>query len=114
MEIASPTTPLSATRQTEARSVDEEMEFDGSRRNTESIMGRSVVIFSSSEILPVAESAGFNANLVEKVLHLLHLLNTLISHPFLKGKLALKGGSALNLFLFNIPRLSVDIDLNYF
>jgi len=76
-------------------------------------MGRSVVIFSSSEILPVAESAGFNANLVEKVLHLLHLLNTLISHPFLKGKLALKGGSALNLFLFNIPRLSVDIDLNY-
>ena len=90
------------------------MEFDGSRRNIESIMGRSVVIFSSSEILPVAESTGFNANLVEKVLHLLHLLNTLISHPFLKGKLALKGGSALNLFLFNIPRLSVDIDLNYF
>jgi predicted nucleotidyltransferase component of viral defense system len=76
-------------------------------------MGRSVVIFSSSEILPVAESIGFNANLVEKVLHLLHLLNTLISHPFLKEKLALKGGSALNLFLFNIPRLSVDIDLNY-
>jgi len=71
------------------------------------------VIFSSSEILPVAESTGFNANLVEKVLHLLHLLNTLISHPFLKEKLALKGGSALNLFLFNIPRLSVDIDLNY-
>ena len=89
------------------------MEFDGSRRNTESIMGRSVVIFSSSEILPVAESTGFNANLIEKVLHLLHLLSMLISHPFLKGKLALKGGSALNLFLFNIPRLSVDIDLNY-
>ena len=35
------------------------------------------------------------------------------SHPFLKEKLALKGGSALNLFVFNIPRLSVDIDLNY-
>jgi len=35
------------------------------------------------------------------------------SHPFLKGKLALKGGSALNLFVFNVPRLSVDIDLNY-
>ena len=27
--------------------------------------------------------------------------------------IALKGGSALNLFVFNIPRLSVDIDLNY-
>ena len=35
------------------------------------------------------------------------------SHPFLRGKLALKGGTALNLFLFDVPRLSVDIDLNY-
>ncbi len=71
------------------------------------------MIFSSSEILPVAESTGFKADVIEKVLHLLNLLNTLNSHPFLKGKLALKGGSALNLFVFNIPRLSVDIDLNY-
>jgi len=26
---------------------------------------------------------------------------------------ALKGGTALNLFLLDMPRLSVDIDLNY-
>ncbi len=71
------------------------------------------MIFSPSEILPVAESTGFRADVIEKVLHLLNLLNMLNSHPFLKGKLALKGGSALNLFVFNIPRLSVDIDLNY-
>lgn len=71
------------------------------------------MIFSPSEILPIAESTGFRADIVEKVLHLLNLLNTLHSHPFLKGKFALKGGSALNLFVFNIPRLSVDIDLNY-
>jgi len=71
------------------------------------------VIFSPSEILPVAESTGFRADVIEKVLHLLNLLNMLNSHPFLKGKLVLKGGSALNLFVFNIPRLSVDIDLNY-
>jgi len=71
------------------------------------------VIFSASEILPVAESTGFRADVIEKVFHLLNLLNLLNSHPFLKGKLALKGGSALNLFVFNIPRLSVDIDLNY-
>ncbi len=89
------------------------MELDGSGRNTESILGRSIVIFSPSEILPVAESTGFRADVIEKVLHLLNLLNMLNSHPFLKGKLALKGGSALNLFVFNIPRLSVDIDLNY-
>ena len=31
----------------------------------------------------------------------------------MKGKLALKGGTALNLFVFDVPRLSVDIDLNY-
>lgn len=71
------------------------------------------MIFSPSEILPIAEATGFRADVVEKVLHLLNLLNMLNSHPFLKGKLALKGGSALNLFVFNIPRLSVDIDLNY-
>ena len=89
------------------------MEFNGSRRNTGTIMGRSVVIYSPSEVLPVAESTGFNAAVIEKVLHLLNLLNKLNSHSFLKGKLALKGGSAINIFVFNIPRLSVDIDLNY-
>jgi predicted nucleotidyltransferase component of viral defense system len=71
------------------------------------------VIFSPSEILPVVESTGFKEDAIEKVLHLLNLMNTLNSHPFLKGKLALKGGSALNLFVSKIPRLSVDIDLNY-
>jgi len=71
------------------------------------------VIFSPSEILPVVEATGFKADVIEKVLHLLNLLNKLNSHPFLKGKFALKGGSALNLFVLNIPRLSVDIDLNY-
>jgi len=42
------------------------MELDGSRRNTESILGRSIVIFSPSEILPVAESTGFRADVIEK------------------------------------------------
>ena len=34
-------------------------------------------------------------------------------HPFLKTRIALKGGTALNLFIFDVPRLSIDIDLNY-
>ena len=59
------------------------------------------------------EATGFKTDVTEKVLQLLNLLNKLNSHPFLKGKFALKGGSALNLFVRNIPRLSVDIDLNY-
>ncbi|MFZ5617223.1 MAG: nucleotidyl transferase AbiEii/AbiGii toxin family protein [Pseudomonadota bacterium] len=33
--------------------------------------------------------------------------------PALRDKLALKGGTALNVFLLNLDRLSVDIDLNY-
>ncbi len=71
------------------------------------------MIFSSSEIMPVAEFAGFAAEMVEKVLHLLGLLDALNSHPFLKGKWVLKGGTALNMFILDLPRLSVDIDLNY-
>ena len=59
------------------------------------------------------EATGFKTDAVEKVLQLINLLNRLNSHPFLKGKFALKGGTALNLFVFNIPRLSVDIYLNY-
>ena len=69
--------------------------------------------FSSSEIIPVAESTGFRVEMVEKVLHLLNLLDALNSHPFLKGKWGLKGGTALNMFMLDLPRLSVDIDLNY-
>ena len=69
--------------------------------------------FSSSEIMPVAGSTGFRAEMVEKALHLLNLLGALNSHPFLKGKWVLKGGTALNMFMLDLPRLSVDIDLNY-
>ncbi len=69
--------------------------------------------FLSSEVLQAAEATGFKVDMVEKVLHLLNLLNALNSHPFLKGKWVLKGGTALNMFKLDIPRLSVDIDLNY-
>lgn len=71
------------------------------------------MIFSKQDILPVAEATGFKADAVEKVCFLLNLLNMLNAHPFLKNKFALKGGTALNLFFFEMPRLSVDIDLNY-
>ena len=69
--------------------------------------------FSAVEIRPIAKPDGFDERVVEKVLHLVHLLNTLNSHPSLKGKWVLKGGTALNLFVLPHPRLSVNIDLNY-
>ena len=62
-----------------------------------------------------AESAttGFRPEMLEKVIHLLGLLEGFTRHPYLKNRIALKGGTALNLFVFDLPRLSVDIDLNY-
>ena len=59
------------------------------------------------------EKTGFSADTLEKVIRLIGLMNTLWSHPFLKERLALKGGTALNLFLLDVPRLSIDIDVNY-
>ncbi len=76
-------------------------------------MGTGVMRISAEKLAAETESTGFRPDVLEKVAHLMGLLNTLQSHPFLKGKLALKGGTALNLFVFDIPRLSVDIDLNY-
>ena len=60
-----------------------------------------------------AEATVFRAKVLEKAAHLLGLLDSIQSHPFLRAKFALKGGTALNLFVFDVPRLSVDIDLNY-
>jgi predicted nucleotidyltransferase component of viral defense system len=63
----------------------------------------------------IAEASGlpFRPEIVEKVLHLLSLLEALRRHPALNGRIALKGGAAINLFLSDVPRLSLDIDLNY-
>lgn len=58
-------------------------------------------------------ATGFGAEPLERVFRLMGLLDALGSHPFLKPRIALKGGTALNLFHFEVPRLSVDIDLNY-
>lgn len=68
---------------------------------------------SRERLLETADNTGFRPEVLEKVIQLLYLLQALREHPQLAGKLALKGGSALNLFYFDAPRLSVDINLNY-
>jgi len=68
---------------------------------------------SKERLLAEAATTGFRLDTLEKALRLLSLLTGLRSHPFLKERLALKGGTALNLFVFDVPRLSVDIDVNY-
>ncbi len=68
---------------------------------------------TAQELAREAANTGFQAEILEKVFRLIGLLNGLRSHPYLRQRIALKGGTALNLFIFNVPRLSVDIDLNY-
>ena len=69
--------------------------------------------FSLGDLQREAAATGFSADLLEKTGRLLGLLDAIRSHPFLGPRVALKGGTALNLFVFDAPRLSVDIDLNY-
>jgi predicted nucleotidyltransferase component of viral defense system len=71
------------------------------------------MIVSRETLLKEAGASGFRPEILEKVLHLLRLLEAIRRHPYLKDRLVLKGGTALNLFEFDVPRLSVDIDLNY-
>ena len=68
---------------------------------------------SREKLLTESSRTGFRAEIVEKVFHLLDLLKVMNTHPALKDRMALKGGAALNLFVFDLPRLSVDLDLNY-
>ncbi len=69
--------------------------------------------FGADEIQRLAAALGFRSESLEKAFRLLSLLEAIRSHPFLRSRVALKGGTALNLFLFKLPRLSVDIDINY-
>ncbi len=68
---------------------------------------------SLQDLQAEAASTRFPLETLDKVIRLINLLNAFQSHPFLKDRMALKGGTALNLFVFDLPRLSVDIDLNY-
>ena len=56
---------------------------------------------------------GFDPRTVDKVERLLDLLEEFGEHPALAGKIAMHGGTAINLFMFDLPRLSVDIDISY-
>ena len=61
----------------------------------------------------VAREHGFVRDTFEKVLRLKEILLFLNIDDYLRERLALKGGTAINLMIFNLPRLSVDIDLDF-
>lgn len=68
---------------------------------------------SARTLQRLANETGYQSGTLEKVLRLLDLLQEIARDPILSGRLALKGGTALNVFYLTLDRLSVDIDLNY-
>lgn len=60
-----------------------------------------------------AKELGFVRDTLEKVYRLVDVLKFFESDDLLADVLALKGGTAINLTIFDLPRLSVDIDLDY-
>lgn len=61
----------------------------------------------------MATESGFVRDTFEKVLRLKEILKFLNEDKSLREHLLLKGGTAINLTVFNLPRLSVDIDMDY-
>lgn len=70
-------------------------------------------MIGAARIRRLATESGYREEIVEKVLYLEAILRQLARHPDLEAAWALKGGTALNLFFLDVPRLSVDIDINY-
>ena len=60
-----------------------------------------------------AKELGFVRDSFEKVQRLVDVLAFMEEDSVLRDSLALKGGTAINLTIFDLPRLSVDIDLDY-
>ena len=69
--------------------------------------------FNRRELDERARAYGFNRDTFEKVLRLTKILGYLNENNYLKEHLLLKGGTAINLTVFSLPRLSVDIDLDF-
>jgi hypothetical protein len=72
-----------------------------------------VPLFDRKLILKVAKELDFRPEFLEKTLRLLTFLQDVGQHSYLGPRLTLRGGTAINLFLADAPRLSVDADLSY-
>lgn len=69
--------------------------------------------FSRRELDARARKYGFNRDTFEKVVRLRMILEFMNAQECMREHLLLKGGTAINLTVFNLPRLSVDIDLDF-
>jgi len=69
--------------------------------------------YSKQTLSKQADELGFIRDMLEKMMRLSEILRFISSDPLLSKVVALKGGTAINLIIFNLPRLSVDIDLDF-
>lgn len=70
-------------------------------------------LYSKSYLEGISKEKGFIRDNLEKVMRLSEVLKFINSSPLLSPLLVLKGGTAINLTIFQMPRLSVDIDLDF-
>ena len=72
-----------------------------------------MIQFDKNTIGRQAKELGFVRDTFEKVCRLADVLKFFENDDILSSCLAIKGGTAINLTIFNLPRLSVDIDLDF-
>ncbi len=69
--------------------------------------------YSKQALGVLAKEQGFIRDNLEKVIRLVEILSYFHESNLLSKTLVLKGGTAINLTVFCLPRLSVDIDLDF-
>ena len=70
-------------------------------------------MFSAEYRKSLAAKTGFQTASLQKEMWLIVILREIQRYPLLGNAFILRGGTAINLFWYDLPRLSVDIDLNY-
>lgn len=70
-------------------------------------------IYNKAILAEQARSLGFLMGPFEKMTRLTGILGFIHASKEMRESLALKGGTAINLTIFDLPRLSVDIDLDF-
>lgn len=72
-----------------------------------------MIAYDRGQLGRAAQRYGFVRDTFEKVLRLKEILVYLNRQEYLHEHLALKGGTAINMTIFDLPRLSVDLDLDF-
>jgi len=70
-------------------------------------------MLTGKDLEKIQRNTGFDIDLLEKTYNITRILQQIQKTELLSKNLTLKGGTALNLLYLDIPRLSIDIDLNY-